>query len=99
MRCAGRIAEITAGRIIAMLVLEDTFQYEDLLPAVVRVTGESAAGSIAHDRRRAGDLAADAEQHPPVHTRCGTRHPALPLGMDNNGYRKIVVNVHGAAPS
>ena len=58
MRGAGWVAEIAAGRVVAMLILEDTVQYEDLLAAMMRVTRESAASRVAYNRRRTGDLAA-----------------------------------------
>src|ERR1043166_5171108 len=99
MRGARWVAEITAGRIVAMFVLKSTVQHENLLAATVRVAGKSTPGSIAHDRGGAGDLAADAEQHAPVDARRRAGHPIQLRGVDDNGFRQIVVNAHGLAPS
>jgi hypothetical protein len=61
MRCARWIAEIAAGGIIAMFVLEDSIEHKDFLASPMSVAREDAAGSITDNRCRTGDLVPDAK--------------------------------------
>ena len=91
---ARRIAHIAARRIVAALVLEDAVQHQNLLAAGMAMGGKGAAGGVAHDGGGAGFLPADAEQHAPLHPRCGTGHPGLRSGMDHGADGEIVVQQH-----
>src|SRR5271165_3383325 len=46
-----RIADVRAGRELAVLILEDAFEDKELLPTSVRMGGEMAARCVANDRR------------------------------------------------
>src|SRR3546814_6318605 len=48
---ADRVADISTHRIIAMLVLEDSFEHDELLAPIVGMRGKMACGSIAEDRK------------------------------------------------
>src|SRR5262249_8978924 len=66
VRGPGRVAERHAGRVIAVFVLKDAVEDDDLLAAAVRMAGERAAWRVSYDRRRARHLVANAEQHAPI---------------------------------
>src|SRR5262249_7562124 len=76
-----RIADVTACRDVAVLILEDAFEHEELLTAGVDVRGERAFRGIAHDCRRPGDRA------------CGARHPAWAM-TSTEAWRHVRRHVH-----
>src|SRR5215472_15923781 len=51
-----RIADVRAGRELAVLILEHAFEDEKFLPAVMRMRGEMATRCVANDRRGSGHL-------------------------------------------
>ena len=61
-----QVAHIGACRIVAMLIGEDTVKDEKLFTAAMLVRVEMGVFCIADDRRRAGDLVANAVQHLPL---------------------------------
>src|SRR5258708_7750453 len=63
MRGGWRIADIRAGRKVAVLVLEHAVEHEELFAAAMRVRREAGAQGVAHDRGRARHLAAHAIEH------------------------------------
>src|SRR5262249_37530741 len=84
MRRPRRIAEIGPGRVIAMLVLKDTFQNQNFFATTVRMTREGPAASIAHDRCGTRDLAANAKQHAPINAGRRTGDPIDFRGMNED---------------
>ena len=95
MRSPWRIANIGTDRIVAMLVLKDAVEDEELLAAAVHVARERTAGRIADDRGGPSLLVADAKEHAPLDTRSRARNPCLLRRMDHNRPGKIIIDAHG----
>src|SRR5262249_52713551 len=95
MRSTRWIADIGAGRIVAMLVLKNAVEDDEFLAASMGMARKGAAWRITHDRCGAGLLVTDTEQHAPIDTRGGARDPFLPTCLDDNGTLEIVVDTHG----
>src|SRR5215472_7248606 len=68
-----RVANISARGVVAMLVLKDALQHQELLAAAVGVGREAAARGVTDDRGRARHLIADAVEHSPIHPGNGRR--------------------------
>src|SRR5579871_920528 len=98
MRSIWRVADVRAGRIVAMLVLKNAVEDDEFLATAVGMARKGAGRRIAHDRGGAGLLLADTKQHAPVNTRRGAGNPVLPGCMNDNGTTEIVVDAHDQAP-
>jgi len=81
-----------------MLILEHAVQHKELLAAVMHMWREVAVLRVADDRRGAGDLIADAVQHPAVHAGHWRHHPVQRARMDHGAPGEIRVQLHHCAP-
>lgn len=70
-----RVADVATFTEVAGGVAERPAEHEELLAAAVHVRPELPAGVVAHDRRGACDLRADAVQHATVDALHWGRHP------------------------
>ena len=89
-----RVANVGAGREIALLVLEHAVEYQELLAAAMGVGGEAAIRGIAHDAGGAGDLAADPVEHAAVHAGRRRGLPGQRSRVDRRPPGKVRVQVH-----
>src|SRR5271156_2376346 len=78
-----RITDVGASGKVAVLVLKNTVEHQELFAPIMGMRWESAAGCIAYDRGGAGDLLADTVEHPPLDPRNGRRHPGDRCGMND----------------
>ena len=67
MAAGRRVADIGAGGIVAVLVLKDAVQHQELLAAAMGVRREVAVPGVADDGGGAGHLVPDAVEHAAVH--------------------------------
>src|SRR5690606_39687081 len=65
------IAHVSPGGVTAMLILEDTLQDEELLPARMGMGCKMATRGIAHDRRSTRHLPSQAIQQATLYTLYG----------------------------
>ena len=65
-----------------VLVLEDALKNKEFFPAAMNMGREMAAGSVANDGGRAGDLVANPVEHSPVNAgdRRGNTRASKPRG-------------------
>ena len=89
-----RIADIGAGGIVAMLVLEDAVEHQELLAAAMGVRREMAVRGVADDRGGARHLVPDAVEHAAVHAWDRRRRPVQPGRMHRRASAEIRVEVH-----
>jgi hypothetical protein len=64
----GRIPDVMAGRIIAMIIREHTTEHQKFLTLGMLVPGEGTTRRVTHDAGRSGDLFTDSIEHDPVDT-------------------------------
>src|SRR5271167_914451 len=60
-----RVANVSARRIVAVLVLEDAVEHQELLAPAMGVRRETTVRGVANDRGRARHLIPDAVEHSP----------------------------------
>ena len=77
MRRAGRIADVGAGRVIAVFVGEHTLEYQEFLAFRMAMAGKRTSRRVAHDAGCPRDLVADAIQHQPVDPGFGRHDPQV----------------------
>lgn len=91
-----RVADVGAGREIAVFILEGAFEDEEFLAAAVGVGGEAAAGGVADDGGGAGDFAADPIEHAALHALDGRGDPGEPGRVHGGAGGEVGIQVHGA---
>ena len=92
-----RIADVGAGRELAVLILEHAVEDEKFLPAVVRMRGKMATGCVANDRCGSGHLIAYAIQHAPLDPGHRRSDPGQSAGVDGDATGKISIEFHAAS--
>src|SRR5262245_53453918 len=95
VRGGGWVANVRADRIPAVLVLEHTFEHQELLAAAVPVCGEVALRRVAHDRGGPRNLLTDSIEHAPLDTAHGGWNPRNARRVYRGTRREICVQVHG----
>jgi hypothetical protein len=85
--------------VIAVLVLEDAFEDDELLAAAVRVGGEMTVGGISDDRRCARHFIADAIEHAALDAGHWRRNPGEPRSMHGDATRKICIEFQQRLPA
>ncbi len=85
-RVAGgrRVADIGAGREIAVFVLKDAVEDDELFATSVRVGGEFRPRRVSHDAGRARDFVADPVKHAAVDAGHRGGRPVEVFGMDGD---------------
>ena len=94
MARGGRVADVGAHRVVAMLVLKHAFEHDELLAPAVRVRREMASRRVAHDGSGARHLVANAIEHAPLHAGDGRIHPRLLRGVNDDALAEVCVDVH-----
>lgn len=85
MARARRIAQISARRIIAVLIREHAVEHEDLLAAVMHVFIKAGTGGVTHDAGGARDLITD-----PVEHGAGRRRRGEGLAKSLSGHHEVI---------
>ena len=98
MAAAGRVADIGACRIVAMLVLEGALQHDEFLAPAMGMGGKGAARRIADDGGGTRHLIPDPVQHPAIDTLHGRSLPGLLFRVHNDAFREICIQFHVTAP-
>src|SRR5437879_3611655 len=95
MARARRIAHISAGGIVALLVGEYAVQHEELLAAAVLMGIEGAPRSVANDAGRPSNLAPVALEHLALDARQGRAKPGQVPRVHHDPLRQIGMDQHG----
>ena len=89
-----RVADIRTDRVVAVLVLEDSLDHEELFSAFVRMCREMAARRVSDDRGRSCHLVADTIEHAAFDSRHGRGDPGQTGSMNDSALGKICIQVH-----
>lgn len=92
------IANVRAGGIIAMLILEYTLEHEEFFPALMRVAREVGMRSVADDGGGARHLPTDPIQHAALDASSWRGRPFERRCMDHCALREIRIELHDAVP-
>ena len=89
-----RVAHVGSGRVIAVFILEGTFQDKKFLSAMVCVWCEGAAAGKSNYGSGSCDLITDAVKHFAVDTSRWRRDPRHVPGVGTGAFRKVSVQPH-----
>lgn len=94
MFAARRIAQITAGRIVAAAIGEGSGEHEDFLAVRMPVLREGRSRCVADQRGGPTAFSSDPLEHAPFNARHGRGYPGERVAVDDDASGKIAVDLH-----
>ncbi len=94
VRRPDRIAHVSPGRVLAVLVDEETFKHEELLASAVQVMAKARAGRVANKTCRATVLASESIEQRALHAIRRRCHRGQSIG-NHNALREVGAHIGG----